>query len=113
LLSASAGLTMVQGSTSITDTSAPALDLSPNPTTDKFVLQVNNTLAGAVNVQVLNAAGVLQKQFSFSKSAGSTQFYISIGDLTAATYTIKVSMTGWTDSAKIGKQELQYSNEGK
>jgi hypothetical protein len=104
LLSASAGLTMVQGSTSITDTSAPALDLSPNPTTDKFVLQVNNSLAGAVNVQVLNAAGVLQKQFSFSKSAGSTQFYISIGDLTAATYTIKVSMTGWTDSAQIVKQ---------
>jgi endoglucanase len=104
LISASAGLTMIQGSTSVTDTSATALDVSPNPTTDKFVLQVNNTLAGNVTVQVINAAGALQKQFSFSKTAGSTQFYISIGDLPAATYTIKVSMTGWNDSTQIIKQ---------
>jgi endoglucanase len=68
------------------------------------VLQVNNTLAGNVTVQVINAAGALQKQFSFSKTAGSTQFYISIGDLPAATYTIKVSMSGWTDSTQIIKQ---------
>jgi endoglucanase len=104
LISASACLTMIQGSTSVTDTSATALDVSPNPTTDKFVLQVNNTLAGNVTVQVINAAGALQKQFSFSKTAGSTQFYISIGDLPAATYTIKVSMSGWTDSTQIIKQ---------
>jgi hypothetical protein len=104
LVSATASLTTMNSSTSVTDTSAAALDLSPNPTTDKFVLQVNNTLSGAVTVQVINAAGALQKQFSFSKTAGSTQFYISIGDLPAATYTVKVSMSGWTDSAQIIKQ---------
>ena len=104
LVSPTAALTVASGSTSATEVAASALDLSPNPTTDKFVLQVNNTLSGAVNVQVINSAGTQVKQFSFTKAAGSTQFYISIGDLSAATYTVKVSMTGWADSAQIIKQ---------
>jgi hypothetical protein len=104
LVSTSAALTKLNNSTSVTDTSAVALDVSPNPTTDKFVLQVNNSLSGALTIQIMNAAGILQKQFGFSKTSGSSQFYISIGDLPAATYIIKVSMTGWSDSAQIIKQ---------
>jgi endoglucanase len=104
LVSTSAALTKLNNSTSVTDTSAAALDVSPNPTTDKFVLQVNNSLSGALTIQIMNAAGILQKQFGFSKTSGSSQFYISIGDLPAATYIIKVSMTGWSDSAQIIKQ---------
>jgi dienelactone hydrolase len=106
----SAALSSIQANGSIMTTettnvaTTPALDVYPNPTTDRFVLQVNNSLSGNVSVQVINLAGAVQKQFSFSKAAGSTQFYISIGDLSAATYIVKVSMGTWSDSRQIVKQ---------
>jgi endoglucanase len=106
----SAALSSIQANGSIMTTettnvaTTPALDVYPNPTTDRFVLQVNNSLSGNVSVQVINLAGAVQKQFSFSKAAGSTQFYISIGDLAAATYIVKVTMGTWSDSRQIVKQ---------
>jgi endoglucanase len=105
-----AALSAIQQSTSIMTTettnvaTTPSLDLYPNPTTDRFVLQVNNSLSGNVSVQVINLSGAVQKQFSFSKADGSTQFYISIGDLAAATYIVKVTMGTWSDSRQIVKQ---------
>jgi endoglucanase len=84
---------------------APALEVYPNPVTDRFVLQVNNSLSGAVNVQIVNLQGAVQKQFTLSKdAAGTSQFYLSIGDLPAASYIIKVTMNGWNDSTQIIKQ---------
>jgi endoglucanase len=106
----SAALSSIQANGSIMTTettnvaTTPALDVYPNPTTDRFVLQVNNSLSGNISVQVINLAGAVQKQFSFSKAAGSTQFYISIGDLAAATYIVKVTMGTWSDSRQIVKQ---------
>jgi len=82
-----------------------ALDIFPNPVTDRFVLQVNNELSGAVNVQIFNLQGSLQKQFTLSKAAaGSIQYYLSIGDFTAGSYFVKVSMKDWTQSKQIIKQ---------
>jgi hypothetical protein len=105
-----AALSSIQANSSIMTTettnvaTTSAMDVYPNPTTDRFVLQVNNSLSGNVSVQVINLAGAVQKQFSFSKAAGSTQFYISIGDLAAATYIVKVTMGTWSDSRQIVKQ---------
>jgi hypothetical protein len=49
--------------------------------------------------------GALAKQFTLSKSdATSSQFYLSIGELSAANYIVKVTMTGWTASQQISKQ---------
>jgi endoglucanase len=94
--------------TAIADSTAsetPALEVYPNPVTDRFVLQVNNSLSGAVNVQIVNLQGAVQKQFTLSKdAAGTSQFYLSIGDLPAASYIIKVTMNGWNDSTQIIKQ---------
>ena len=84
---------------------APALDVYPNPVSDRFVLQINNSLTGAVNVQVVNLQGAVQKQFSLTKADATTsQFYLSIGELAAAGYIVKVTMNDWTDSKQIIKQ---------
>jgi dienelactone hydrolase len=90
---------------STTLTTAAALSIFPNPIVDKFQLQVNNDLTGSVSVQIYDMQGSLQKQFALSKpDVGSSQFYLSIGQLPTATYIIKVTMKDWTDSKQIIKQ---------
>jgi predicted esterase len=85
-------------------TTAP-LNIYPNPITDKFQLQINNDLTGSVSVQVYDMQGSLQKQFALSKpDVGTSQFYLSIGQLPVATYVIKVTMNGWTESKKVIKK---------
>jgi hypothetical protein len=72
---------------------------------DRFALQVNNALTGSLKVEVLNTGGAVQKQFALQKTVASpSQFYLSIGELPAASYFIKVTMEGWTQSKQIIKQ---------
>jgi hypothetical protein len=86
-------------------TASAALEVFPNPVTDRFALQINNELSGALTVQVINLSGALVKQFSLNKAAaGTSQFYLSIGELPQATYIIKASMANWTQSTQIVKQ---------
>ena len=103
---ATAPLAATTSTSLIAPTTATAtLEIYPNPVTDKFVLTINNELTGAVNVQIYNMQGALAKQFTLSKSdATSSQFYLSIGELSAANYIVKVTMTGWTASQQISKQ---------
>jgi endoglucanase len=85
--------------------SAPSIDIFPNPVSDRFALQVNNALTGSLKVEVLNTGGAVQKQFALQKTVASpSQFYLSIGELPAASYFIKVTMEGWTPSKQIIKQ---------
>ena len=81
------------------------MSIYPNPVKDKFQLQINNTFTGKVTVQIYDMQGSLQKTLSLNKTdAGSVQFYLSIGELAAANYIIKATMTGWTQSKEIIKQ---------
>jgi endoglucanase len=82
-----------------------SLEIFPETITDRFALQVNNNLTGSVKVDMLNLSGASQKQFWLTKAAeGSSQFYLSIGDLAAGNYIIKVTMDGWSESKQITKQ---------
>ncbi|HEV7621271.1 MAG TPA: carbohydrate-binding protein, partial [Flavisolibacter sp.] len=82
-----------------------SFSVSPNPVVDKFILQVNNSLTGNMDVQILDGAGAVKKQFTVLKSAaGSTQTYLSISDLAAGSYTIQVTMTGWKATQPLVKQ---------
>lgn len=82
-----------------------SLDIYPNPIVNSFQLQVNNDLTGSLTVQVYDMQGRMQKQFALTKAdAGSTQFYLSIGELPSANYIIKATMNGWSDSKQISKQ---------
>lgn len=81
-----------------------SLDVYPNPVQDRFMLQVNNELTGAMRVQVFNMNGVQQKQFSLNKAnKGATQTYLSIGSLPRGEYIIRATMGKWTEVAKLVK----------
>jgi endoglucanase len=82
-----------------------SIDIFPNPVYDRFVLQVNNDLAGAMKVDVIDLQGKVLKQFSLTKAAaGSGQFNLSTGELAAGNYIVKVSMEGWSEAKQIVKQ---------
>jgi endoglucanase len=82
-----------------------SLQVYPNPVASTFQLQITNDLTGAVNVQVYDMQGRVAKQFALTKTdAGSSQFYLSIGELPSADYIIKATMNGWTESKQIVKQ---------
>ena len=81
-----------------------AFAVFPNPFTDRVVLQVNNTATGQMNVQVADLAGAIRKTFTLSKPTGSTQTYLSLGDLPTGVYILTVQIGDWTESKKISKQ---------
>jgi endoglucanase len=103
-LVSNAGSITTKSISAVTEVISP-LNISPNPVINNFQLRINNDLTGTVNVQVYNVSGVLQKQFVLSKpDEGSVQYYLSISQLAAGTYVIKVTMKDWSDSKQIIKQ---------
>jgi len=102
----SAAITSKEVATSdVVASTTSSLNIYPNPIVNSFQLQINNELTGTVAVQVYDMQGRVQKQFSLSKTdAGASQFYLSIGELAAANYIIKVTMSDWTQSKQIIKQ---------
>jgi endoglucanase len=106
IVGSGAALAMTSQTTTTATTVAPTsgMTIFPNPVSDKFVLQVDNNLTGALDVQILSLQGAVLKQFSMTKTAtGSSQFYVSIGDLATGTYVVKASMSGWTQSQQVSK----------
>jgi endoglucanase len=86
-------------------TTSAEMGVYPNPVRDKFQLQINNSLTGKVTVQIYDMQGGLQKQFSLTKAdTGTVQFYLSIGELAAANYIIKATMSSWSQSKEVIKQ---------
>ncbi|MBO9684317.1 MAG: T9SS type A sorting domain-containing protein [Flavisolibacter sp.] len=76
----------------------------PNPVEDRFVLQLNNSNTGKMKVQVIDISGVTQKEFNLSKNqTGALQTYLSIGDLKAGVYIIRVQIGEWIETKKISK----------
>ena len=97
-------LSSLSANTNSTTTDA-SLNVSPNPVTDKFILTVNNNYTGDMDVQILDASGAIKKDFALTKSnTGASQTYLSIGDLAAGNYTVKVNMAQWNASASLNKQ---------
>ncbi|HEX2606960.1 MAG TPA: T9SS type A sorting domain-containing protein [Flavisolibacter sp.] len=106
------GLTLTENGTALATTAAASvstesmqtgLTVYPNPVQDRLLLQVNNELSGQMKVRLFDISGVAQKEFTVAKQAGSSQTYLSIGDLKAGTYTLTVQLGDWTESTKISK----------
>ncbi|MBA2744974.1 MAG: carbohydrate-binding protein [Flavisolibacter sp.] len=83
---------------------AETVELFPNPATDKLVVKVSNTLAGALKIDVVNLQGAIVKSVSLNKQSGSNQYYLSVGDLPVGQYNIRLTMTNWTENKMIIKQ---------
>jgi endoglucanase len=104
MVGSGAALSLQSPTPATATTVAPTMTLFPNPVSDKFVLQVDNNLSGALDVQILSLQGAVLKQFSLTKAyATSSQYYVSIGDLPTGTYVVKATMSGWTESQQVSK----------
>ncbi|MBA2746756.1 MAG: T9SS type A sorting domain-containing protein [Flavisolibacter sp.] len=91
------------------ETEAPlvsgSIGIYPNPVDDKFMLQVNNELTGSLKVQIVNLQGTVVKQFNLNKTnTGTSQFYLTIGELPTGQYILNATMKDWTLSQQLIRQ---------
>jgi hypothetical protein len=90
---------------SVNEEETSSFNVFPNPFKDRMVLQVNNDQTGSMKVQLIDIKGSVSKEFNLSKNlAGSTQTYLSAGNLPAGEYILKVTIGEWTESKIIVKQ---------
>jgi endoglucanase len=83
---------------------ATGVAVVPNPFADRFVLRVNNTQTGMMNVQLIDPSGVVRKEFKVNKGvAGTVQTYLSAGTLPAGNYFIKVQIGTWSETKQAVK----------
>jgi hypothetical protein len=80
------------------------IEVFPNPVINQLILKVNNNLTGNLRVDVVNMQGVIKKSINLNKQAGSNQFYLSLGDLPAGQYILRLAMTDWIETRMIIKQ---------
>jgi endoglucanase len=81
----------------------PSFKIYPNPVTDNFILQLNNSHMGKMNVQVVNQAGVIVRSYIFSKDQIVNQVTLPVNDLAAGVYFVHVQIGTWSDKKKIVK----------
>ena len=79
------------------------MQVYPSPARDQLVVDLNNTYSGTIDIQVLNFAGAVQKQYSFSKAAGSSKHVISVSMLPKGEYILVMKINGTRQSRKFIK----------
>ncbi|GAC1483430.1 MAG: hypothetical protein NVS1B13_07730 [Flavisolibacter sp.] len=93
--------TMPLSSIGLKKDSITSFIITPNPLNDKYILGINSTYSGNVNVKVIDSAGVIRKEDNVLKAVtGPVQIYLSIGTIPPGSYNIKVQMGDWIDSKK-------------
>jgi endoglucanase len=89
----------------LSETPQAAVQLFPNPVKDRFALKVTNELKGQMKVTISNMAGQVVKQLTVQKpQTGTTQSYLSAGDLAKGQYIITLTMSNWTETTKMIKE---------
>ncbi|HEY0068085.1 MAG TPA: carbohydrate-binding protein, partial [Flavisolibacter sp.] len=84
--------------------SIEAVEVFPNPVSDRFVLKVSSPLTGTMQVQVVDMNGSVAKQFNLQKlSAGTSQSYLSVQGLAKGEYLLRVQLGQWTRTVKLVK----------
>lgn len=100
-----ASRTALAATDSTTSEDGAGFNVFPNPVTDRFVLQTNNTYTGKMNVRIVDMSGVVKKQFALTREkAGASQVYLSIGDLPKGQYIVQLVMGETTETKTISKQ---------
>ena len=84
-------------------TEKPSLTIYPNPVTDNFILQLNNSHMGKMNVQVVNQAGAIVRSYLFNKDQIVNQITVPAHDLPTGIYFVHVQIGTWSDKRKIVK----------
>jgi hypothetical protein len=79
------------------------LQIFPNPFQDHFVMQIQNSYIGPVQVQLFNLNGALQKQFVFNKTNALSQETFHANELSKGEYVLVMRMSNWEERKKIIK----------
>jgi hypothetical protein len=80
-----------------------SLQIFPNPFQDHFVMQIQNSYIGPVQVQLFNLNGALQKQFVFNKTNALSQETFHANKLSKGEYVLVMRMSNWEERKKIIK----------
>jgi hypothetical protein len=88
----------------VMETTVPGkLQVYPSPVRDQLVVDLNNTYSGNINIQLLNLAGAVQNQYTFSKAAGNSRHVISVSMLPKGEYILMMQINGTMESRKFIK----------
>jgi hypothetical protein len=98
------GTVLMNTNLSANPNSAAALGIYPNPAVDRFLLDVNNTLTGAIRIQIVNMNGNMVRQQIIQKTGPSARVNINITGLQPGHYTVHALMNGWSTSTHLIKQ---------
>jgi alpha-tubulin suppressor-like RCC1 family protein len=93
---------LLSDSTSLLNT-ASSFVLYPNPVQGQFMIQLNNGHMGNMQVQIVDAAGVVRQVYSYNKNQSSMQLNLSAGNLSAGVYFVRVQIGAWSEIKKIVK----------
>ena len=107
LIPQSGGTTLAENTAEIVDesnlTEKPSFTIYPNPVRDNFVLQLNNSQTGKMNVQVVNQNGAIIRSYLFNKDRMVNQVTVPANDLPTGVYFVHVQIGTWSDKRKIVK----------
>jgi parallel beta-helix repeat protein len=84
-------------------TEKPSFTIYPNPVRDNFVLQLNNSHMGKMDVQIVNQAGSIIRSYLFNKDQIVNQITLPANDLATGVYFVHIQIGTWSDKRKIVK----------
>lgn len=92
-----------QATTAVDAQFAANTTLWPNPIEDVFTINMNDTLAGKVMVQIVDGAGVLRQHMEGEKTPGATAFSIPAGSLLPGIYYVRIIVGNQVQVRKVLK----------
>jgi parallel beta-helix repeat protein len=107
LILASAGTTKSIATPEVIDENnlieKPSFTIYPNPVTDNFILQLNNSHMGKMKVEIVDQAGSIIRSYLFNKEQVVNRVTLPSNDLSGGVYFIQVQIGTWGDRRKIVK----------
>ena len=77
--------------------------IAPNPVTENFTLQLNNSHTGRMGVKIINQLGQVMRSFMFEKNQSYYSESLHSSGLPKGTYFLHVQIGNWVETRKILK----------
>ncbi|MDP4254893.1 MAG: T9SS type A sorting domain-containing protein [Bacteroidota bacterium] len=93
----------INTATPVSAATTPTYTVFPNPVRDNFLLELNNSHTGSMQVSIVDANGSVKHAYQFTKDQQISQVNLSAADLPAGVYFITVQIGSWRATKKIVK----------
>jgi endoglucanase len=80
-----------------------AVRVFPNPVNETTTLELNNETEGPVRVDIIGMNGKVLKQYNFNKGVRTSRHILSLSELKAGTYMLRVQQNGKVETVKLLK----------